>query len=263
MHFSEVDGPTPQPSGTQVLMRVKAAGVWHSDLHIWEGGDNLGHGRKPLSLVPRLTSLGECVGAKSGFGIPGKGPNAPGPVARLRHHSAKLYAAQISGEIIRHECLCKKWPASSPPAGRRPDGRDPDVCPHGALDFRNGPAPNSGFAIGRDVWRGGGKGGDVTVRPSETAFSAMDLPSASLDLPPASGVWQLPHAMIVLGDRPPSVGESASANRTSSSSAKPRVSEFVRRSDRRCPAHDPHEPICLRQRSLPSTSPAGVAPLDS
>ncbi|HMH72449.1 MAG TPA: alcohol dehydrogenase catalytic domain-containing protein, partial [Bradyrhizobium sp.] len=34
----EVDQPTPQPSGTQVLIKVKAAGVCHSDLHIWEGG---------------------------------------------------------------------------------------------------------------------------------------------------------------------------------------------------------------------------------
>jgi D-arabinose 1-dehydrogenase-like Zn-dependent alcohol dehydrogenase len=36
--LAEVDEPTPQPSGTQVLIKVKAAGVCHSDLHIWEGG---------------------------------------------------------------------------------------------------------------------------------------------------------------------------------------------------------------------------------
>jgi alcohol dehydrogenase/propanol-preferring alcohol dehydrogenase len=46
--LKEVDQPTPQPSGTQVLIKVKAAGVCHSDLHIWDGYD-LGHGR-PLSL---------------------------------------------------------------------------------------------------------------------------------------------------------------------------------------------------------------------
>ena len=44
--LKEVDQPTPQPSGTQVLIRVKAAGVCHSDLHIWEGGYDLGHGRQ-------------------------------------------------------------------------------------------------------------------------------------------------------------------------------------------------------------------------
>src|SRR5438045_1018995 len=36
--LTEVDQPTPQPSGTQVLIKVKAAGVCHSDLHIWDGG---------------------------------------------------------------------------------------------------------------------------------------------------------------------------------------------------------------------------------
>ena len=51
--LQEVDQPTPQPVGTQVLIKVKAAGVCHSDLHIWEGGYDLGHGRKPLSLKDR------------------------------------------------------------------------------------------------------------------------------------------------------------------------------------------------------------------
>ena len=55
--LKEVDAPTPQPSGTQVLIKVKAAGVCHSDLHIWEGGYDLGHGRKPLSLKDRGVSL--------------------------------------------------------------------------------------------------------------------------------------------------------------------------------------------------------------
>ena len=51
--LKEVDQETPQPTGTQVLIKVKAAGVCHSDLHIWEGGYDLGHGRKPLSLKDR------------------------------------------------------------------------------------------------------------------------------------------------------------------------------------------------------------------
>src|SRR5260370_18709579 len=60
--LKEVDQPTPQPSGTQVLIKVKAAGVCHSDLHIWEGGYNLGHGRKPLSLKDRGVSLPLTMG---------------------------------------------------------------------------------------------------------------------------------------------------------------------------------------------------------
>lgn len=55
--LTEVDIATPKPEGTQVLLKVKAAGVCHSDLHIWEGGYDLGHGRKPLSLKDRGVSL--------------------------------------------------------------------------------------------------------------------------------------------------------------------------------------------------------------
>lgn len=60
--LKEVDQPTPQPTGTQVLIKVKAAGVCHSDLHIWEGGYDLGHGRKPLSLKDRGVSLPRTMG---------------------------------------------------------------------------------------------------------------------------------------------------------------------------------------------------------
>jgi alcohol dehydrogenase, propanol-preferring len=29
---------TPKPKGSQVLVKVEAAGVCHSDIHLWEGG---------------------------------------------------------------------------------------------------------------------------------------------------------------------------------------------------------------------------------
>jgi alcohol dehydrogenase, propanol-preferring len=58
----EMEEPTPQPAGTRVLIKVKAAGVCHSDLHIWEGGYDLGHGRKPLSLKDRGVSLPLTMG---------------------------------------------------------------------------------------------------------------------------------------------------------------------------------------------------------
>ena len=35
----------PKPSGTQVLLKVKSEGVCHSDLHLWEGGYDLGDGQ--------------------------------------------------------------------------------------------------------------------------------------------------------------------------------------------------------------------------
>jgi len=38
----------PVPTGRGVLLRTLVCGVCHSDLHIMEGGYDLGHGRKPL-----------------------------------------------------------------------------------------------------------------------------------------------------------------------------------------------------------------------
>ena len=32
-----MERPTPKPTGSEVLLKVIAAGVCHSDLHIWEG----------------------------------------------------------------------------------------------------------------------------------------------------------------------------------------------------------------------------------
>ncbi|MEM2786576.1 MAG: alcohol dehydrogenase [Candidatus Nitrosotenuis sp.] len=42
LEISDVE--TPKPKGTQVLVKVKAAGVCHSDLHLWEGGYDTGDG---------------------------------------------------------------------------------------------------------------------------------------------------------------------------------------------------------------------------
>src|SRR5580704_14592321 len=73
--LKEVDHPTPQPAGTQVLIKVKAAGVCHSDLHIWEGGYDLGHGRKPLSLKDRGVSLPRTMGHESVGEVVAFGPD--------------------------------------------------------------------------------------------------------------------------------------------------------------------------------------------
>ncbi|WP_419950636.1 alcohol dehydrogenase catalytic domain-containing protein [Candidatus Palauibacter sp.] len=38
--------PTPEPVGTEVLVRIHACGVCHSDVHLWEGYFEMGGGRK-------------------------------------------------------------------------------------------------------------------------------------------------------------------------------------------------------------------------
>jgi len=39
-----IESESPEPSTNQVLLKVKATGVCHSDLHLWEGGYDLGDG---------------------------------------------------------------------------------------------------------------------------------------------------------------------------------------------------------------------------
>src|ERR1700753_3823253 len=82
--LAEIDEPTPQPSGTQVLVKVKAAGVFHSDLHIWEGGYDLGHGRKPLSLKDRGVSLPRTMGHETVGEVLAFGPDAKAETGGLR-----------------------------------------------------------------------------------------------------------------------------------------------------------------------------------
>lgn len=66
-----VEKAVPRPQGTEVLLRVKAAGLCHSDLHIWEGHYDMGGGKKlmladrgiRLPLVPSHEIAGEIVEA--------------------------------------------------------------------------------------------------------------------------------------------------------------------------------------------------------
>jgi alcohol dehydrogenase, propanol-preferring len=82
--LQEVDAPTPQPSGTQVLIKVRAAGVCHSDLHIWEGGYDLGHGRARLSLKERGVSLPRTMGHETAGEIVAFGPDAKAVTGGLK-----------------------------------------------------------------------------------------------------------------------------------------------------------------------------------
>ena len=48
----------PEPAGEEVLLRVEAAGVCHSDVHIWDGFFDLGDGKKiPLEFARRASAV--------------------------------------------------------------------------------------------------------------------------------------------------------------------------------------------------------------
>jgi propanol-preferring alcohol dehydrogenase len=68
---------TPEPTGTEVLLRVTAAGVCHSDLHFWEGVYDLGHG-KQLKLTDRGMKLPLTMGHESVGEVVALGPDAKG-----------------------------------------------------------------------------------------------------------------------------------------------------------------------------------------
>jgi D-arabinose 1-dehydrogenase-like Zn-dependent alcohol dehydrogenase len=67
------DLPDPSPTGHEVVVAVKAAGVCHSDLHIWEGGYDLGGGKRlmlkdrgiPLPLTMGHETAGEIISVGS------------------------------------------------------------------------------------------------------------------------------------------------------------------------------------------------------
>lgn len=75
--LKRTEKPTPKPQGSEVLLRVLAAGVCHSDIHIWDGWYDLGGGKKLMAkdrgLVPPLTMGHEIVGE-----VVALGPEATG-----------------------------------------------------------------------------------------------------------------------------------------------------------------------------------------
>jgi alcohol dehydrogenase, propanol-preferring len=69
--------PTPEPQGTEVLLRVVAAGVCHSDLHIWDGYYELGGGKR-LNLSERGIKLPLTMGHENVGDVVAVGPGATG-----------------------------------------------------------------------------------------------------------------------------------------------------------------------------------------
>src|SRR5215510_14177352 len=59
--LERMDCPTPEPRGAEVLVRMTAAGVCHSDLHIWEGVYDLGSGNR-MTLKDRGVTLPLTMG---------------------------------------------------------------------------------------------------------------------------------------------------------------------------------------------------------
>jgi D-arabinose 1-dehydrogenase-like Zn-dependent alcohol dehydrogenase len=72
-----VETETPEPQGGEVLLRVKACGVCHSDLHFWQGGYDLGGG-KWLTIEERGLALPLVMGHEPVGEVVALGPEAEG-----------------------------------------------------------------------------------------------------------------------------------------------------------------------------------------
>ena len=75
--LKEIELPTPEPKGTEVLIEVTHCGVCHSDLHIWDGYYDLGGG-KHMSLKDRGVTLPLAMGHEIVGRVAKLGPDAKG-----------------------------------------------------------------------------------------------------------------------------------------------------------------------------------------
>jgi D-arabinose 1-dehydrogenase-like Zn-dependent alcohol dehydrogenase len=74
--MQKVEEPTPQPQGGEVLVRITAAGVCHSDVHLWEGFFDMGGGNKystAKTMNPPRIMGHEIVGVVEALGPDAKG----------------------------------------------------------------------------------------------------------------------------------------------------------------------------------------------
>ncbi len=75
--LQEIELPTPEPKGTEVLVETTHCGVCHSDLHIWEGYYDVGGGQK-MSLKDRGLVLPLAMGHEIVGRVVKLGPEATG-----------------------------------------------------------------------------------------------------------------------------------------------------------------------------------------
>lgn len=70
-----LEQPAPEPKGGEVLLKVRAAGVCHSDLHLSEGGYDIGSGKR-LNVADRGVKLPLTMGHETVGEVVALGPDA-------------------------------------------------------------------------------------------------------------------------------------------------------------------------------------------
>lgn len=75
--LEEIEAPTPEPTGTEVVIEVTHCGVCHSDLHFWKNEYNMGGG-KIVRPLDRGVTLPKAPGHEIAGRIAAVGPEAEG-----------------------------------------------------------------------------------------------------------------------------------------------------------------------------------------
>ena len=110
--LKEIELPTPEPSGTEVLLEVTYCGVCHSDLHIWEGGYDLGGGKR-LSLTDRGVVLPLAMGHEIVGRVVKLGPEATGvKVGDIRIVYPWLGCGRCDACLSEQDNMCAVMPGS-------------------------------------------------------------------------------------------------------------------------------------------------------
>src|SRR5262249_161425 len=102
----------PEPKGEEVLLRVEAAGVCHSDVHIWDGYFDLG-GEQRISLESRGVRLPFTMGHE-----------IAGEVAAL---GAQASGVNVGDKVVAYPwigcgegAVCRKWRGTALPQPAHP-----------------------------------------------------------------------------------------------------------------------------------------------
>jgi len=104
--LKEIELPTPEPTGTEILLQTTYCGVCHSDIHIWEGRYDLGGGR-----VMNLKDRGVVLPLAMGHEVVGRvvklGPDASGvKVGDLRIVFPWLGCGKCAACLAEEDNMC-------------------------------------------------------------------------------------------------------------------------------------------------------------
>lgn len=133
--------PTPEPQGAEVLVKVAACGVCHTDVHVWQGYFDLGDGER-ATIESRGVELPFTMGHEVIGEVVALGPDASGASVgdkRVVFPWIGCGACRACGDGREVDCV-----SPSPLGTRRPGGySDHIVVPHARYLVACGDVPET------------------------------------------------------------------------------------------------------------------------